>query len=53
MTDLDTRRIRVDDPGYLGREVSERRDVVDWLGWLLAVACLFFLIVAVAVLIGL
>lgn len=52
MTDLDTRRIRIDDSGYLGREVSERRDLIDWLGWLLAVACLFSLIVAVALLIG-
>ena len=52
MTDLDRRGVRFDDPGYLGREVSERRDLLDWLGWLPAVACLFGLIIAVVVLLG-
>jgi hypothetical protein len=52
MTDLDRERIRIEDPGYPKGEIPDRRDFLDWLGWILAAAGLIVLIVAVAVVLG-
>ncbi|MGZ8755587.1 MAG: hypothetical protein ACXW15_10420 [Acidimicrobiia bacterium] len=51
-TKLDKVRVRIDEPGQPNVTIPERRDLLDWLGWRLALVGPVFLIVAVAVVIG-
>jgi len=53
MANLEKERVGTEDPGYPHTTIPERRDVLDWLGWTLALVGLIILIVAVAVVTGL